>query len=76
MTSDQLRQVLRELNGDREVAVVFNRTAENASGLVIKNAMLIPDEPDHTVKVTDGKHIYVIDPEHIAYIRIALKQPL
>lgn len=74
MTIDQLRQVLRELDGEREVAFVFQHMTENSSGLVVKNAMLIPDEPDHMVKVTDGKHIFVIDAEHIVYVRIALKK--
>jgi hypothetical protein len=75
MTLDQLRQVLRELDGEREAVFAFQHMGEAASThLVVKNAMLIPDEPDHMVKVTDGKHIFVIDAEHIVYVRIALKK--
>ncbi len=76
MTSEQLRQALRELDGEREALFAFFDMAEHSTGLVVKNAMLIPDEPDHMVKVTDGKHIYIIDAERIAFVRIALKTKL
>lgn len=76
MTSDQLRQVLKELDGQREALVAFHDMSEQATGLVIKNAILIPDEPDHAVKVTDGKHIFILNPTRIAYVRITLKQPI
>ncbi|MGH7242761.1 MAG: hypothetical protein ACREJD_05030 [Phycisphaerales bacterium] len=76
MTSDQLRQVLKELDGQREALFVFHEMSEHSTGLVIKSAILIPDEPDHMVKVTDGKHIFIINPERLAYVRITLKQPI
>lgn len=76
MTPDQLRQVLKELDGQREAHFVFHDLPGHASDLAIRNAILIPDEPDHTVKVTDGMHIFVINPTRLAYVRITLKQPL
>jgi hypothetical protein len=41
--------------------------------IVVHNAMLIPDEPDHLVKVTDGKSVFIIDAQRVAWIRIGLK---
>ncbi len=32
--------------------------------------MLLPDEPDHLVKLTDGKHVYIIDSANVAWIKI------
>jgi len=66
MTPDQLRTALKELNGERDAAFAF----ENADECVVPRAMLIPDEPDHLVKVSDGKHVYIIDAERVAWIRI------
>jgi hypothetical protein len=66
MTPDQLRTALRELNGQRDTVFYFAR-AEKA---IVTNAMLIPDEPDHLVKVTDGKHVFVIDAESVVWIKI------
>ena len=66
MTADQLRQALRDLNGQRDTVFYFTR-AEKA---LVTNAMLIPDEPDHLVKVTDGKHVFVIDAQQVAWIKI------
>lgn len=45
---------------------------ESASILTIKSAMLIPEETDKLVKVTDGKSVYIIEADRIAYIRIGL----
>ena len=78
MTSQQLRQALRELNGERHLQVVFadigtGMTSGTPSYLEVKSAMLIPDEDDHLVKVTDGKAVYIIDADRIVYIRIGLK---
>jgi hypothetical protein len=76
MTADQLRQALRELHGDRDLAVVFAEVVSHATGpsyLEVRNAMLIPDEPDHLVKVTDGKSIFILDAPRIAWMRIGLK---
>ena len=74
MTSDQLRQALRELNGERDLVVAFADVhAPTATGLEVKHAMLIPDEEDHLVKVTDGKSVYILDAHRVAWIRIGLK---
>jgi hypothetical protein len=66
MTTDQLRQALRELNGKRDAVIYFTR----AEKCIVTNAMLLPDEPDHQVKLTDGKHVYIIDADHVAWIKI------
>ncbi len=66
MTTDQLRTALRELNGKRD-AVIYFAHAEKANVL---NAMLIPDETDHLVKVTDGKHVFILDAEQVAWVKI------
>lgn len=66
MTTDQLRQILRELNGKRDAVIYFM----HAEQCVVTNAMLLPDEPDHQVKLTDGKHVYIIDASLVAWIKI------
>jgi hypothetical protein len=79
MTPTQLRQALSELDGHRDLTVVFpdvHSPMPGASTLDIRKAMLIPDEPDHLVKVTDGKSIYILDAERIAWIKIELKKPI
>ena len=76
MTTDQLRQALRELNGERDLGIVFAEVQSPATGvstLEVKHAMLIPDEEDHLVKVTDGKSVFIIDADRVAWIRIGLK---
>ncbi len=76
MTTDQLRQALRELNGERDLTITFAEIPAPVPGicnLEVKRAMLIPDEQDHLVKVTDGKSIFIIDAERVAWIRIGLK---
>lgn len=76
MTPTQLRQALGELNGERDLSVVFTDVPSPVPGvanLEVKKAMLIPDEADHLVKVTDGKGVYVLVAERIAWIRIGLK---
>ena len=80
MTNDQLRKALSELNGERDLSVAFEGVYSPGTGplaiamLDIKRAMLIPDEADHLVKVTDGSSIYILDAERIAWIRIGLKK--
>ena len=70
MTSDQLRQALGELQGQRTAMIVFDNVSEPHTTLAVRNAMLIPDEPDHLIKLTDGQSIYILDAERVAYVRI------
>jgi hypothetical protein len=73
MNCDQLRQALRELNGERRLVIVFANVHSPATGvshLDVKNAMLIPDEADHLVKVTDGRSVFIIEAEHVAWLSI------
>ena len=73
MTADQLRQALRELNGERRLVVVFADVHSPGAALAnveVKNAMLIPDEADHLVKVTDGRSVVILDAERIAWLSI------
>lgn len=76
MTTEQLRQALRELNGERDLTIAFAEVSSPVPGvstLEVKKAMLIPDEADHLVKVTDGKSVFIIDAARVAWIRIGLK---
>ncbi|MFN0131637.1 MAG: hypothetical protein ACKVW3_03755 [Phycisphaerales bacterium] len=76
MSPDQLRQALRELNGERDLSFYFAELPSpvpGAANLEVRKAMLIPDEPDHLVKVTDGKSVFIIDAARVAWIRIGLK---
>ena len=66
MNADQLRQALAELNGERDALFQF----DGAHECKVTGAILIPDEPDHLVKVSDGKHVYIIDAPRVAWIRI------
>lgn len=66
MTPTQLRQALSKLNGERDVVFYF----EGADECLVPRAMLIPDEEDHLVKLTDGRHEYVIDAQRVAWIRM------
>jgi hypothetical protein len=73
-TADQLRKALHELNGERKLGLVFADVSSPATGVAnveVKNAMLVPDEADHLVKVTDGRSIYIIDAERIAWLSIS-----
>ena len=76
MTPSQMRQALAELNGERDLVVAFADVPSPVPGLAnieVKKAMLIPDEADHLIKVTDGKAVYVIDAERVVWMRIGLK---
>ena len=66
MTTDQLRQALKELDGQRDAAFSF----ESESACTVTNAMLVPDEADHLIKLTDGKHVFIIDAERVEWVRI------
>jgi hypothetical protein len=75
MNTDQLRKALGELHGDRDAQLAFAGVhGTPAQGFVehlkVRNAMLIPDEADHLLKLTDGKSIFIIDAERVAWIRI------
>lgn len=72
MNSDQLRIALHELNGERDLSVTFTDvfTPVVTAHVVVKKAMLIPDEQDHLVKVTDGRAVYILDAERVAWIKI------
>jgi len=74
MDTAQLRAALRELNGERDCTLGFVQMPEHESHVVVHRAMLIPDEPDHLVKLTDGKSIYIVEAERVAWVRIALKK--
>ena len=66
MTTEQLRQALRELNGKRDTVIYFI----HAEKCIVHNAMLLPDEPDHLVKLTDGKSVFIINSSHVDWIKI------
>jgi len=68
----QLRQALGELNGERDVLFAFCGTDDGAASLQVTNAMLVPQEADQMLKVTDGQSIYIIDAERVAWVRIGL----
>tara|TARA_R110002111_G_scaffold138339_1_gene203991 strand:+ start:260 stop:478 length:219 start_codon:yes stop_codon:yes gene_type:complete len=72
MNHDQLRQALTELNGERNAHFAISGMHESATILTITSAMLIPEETDKLVKVTDGQSVYIIEADRIAYIRIGL----
>lgn len=72
MTTEQLRQALRELNGERDLGIVFADVFSPVSHFEVKKAMLIPDEEDHLVKVTDGKSVYILDAQRVAWVSIGL----
>ena len=65
VTADQLRKAFSDLNG-RDLRIEF----EGAETLVVRNAMLIPEEQDDLLKVTDGSHEYIIECERVAWIEI------
>jgi len=72
MNDNQLRIALKELNGERNAHFALAGMHESATILTIHKAMLIPEETDHLVKLTDGQSVYILEAERIAYIRIGL----
>jgi hypothetical protein len=70
MTPQELRQALAELKGQRTATFVFQHVLGEPNTLAVRNAMLVPEEADGLIKLTDGQSIFVIDAERIAYIRI------
>lgn len=75
MTPAQLRQALTDLTGQRDALIAFTQMDGAASLLSINNAMLIPEEGDHLIKLTDGRSEYIIDPERVAWIRVGAETP-
>ena len=67
MTNDQLRKALGELNGERDALFLFDSAAKECR---VDNAMLIPAEDDNLVKVSDGRHVFIIDATRVNWIRI------
>ena len=76
MTPDQLRQALKELNGERTCALGVVGMPDTAACLTIPSAMLVPEETDHLIKLTDGASIYIVEAERVAWIRIGLANNL
>jgi hypothetical protein len=66
MQAPQLRKALRELNGLRDLRMEF----VDAAACIVKKALLIPEEADGLIKVTDGSHIFIVDAERVAWIEI------
>jgi hypothetical protein len=66
MQADQLRKAFRELNGLRDLRIEF----ASAHACIVKKALLIPEEADGLIKVTDGSHVYIVDAERVAWLEI------
>ena len=66
MTHERLRLAFSELNGQRDLRIEF----DHASSCTVKKAMLIPEESDGLVKVTDGSHVYIVDSDRVAWVEI------
>jgi hypothetical protein len=74
MTPDQLRQALHDLNGERNVAIYF--ADAHPTACEIHRAMLVPQEEDNLLKLTDGACEYIIDADRVAWIRISKTEKL
>ena len=64
--------VLRDETRDRmvpETSIIIEYLQQHYPG----KTRLIPDEPDHLIKVTDGKSVFIIEAERVAWVRIGLK---
>lgn len=70
MTPNELRQALGELKGNRDLTIGFAQTSAEFGTLKVTGAMLVPEEPDRIVKVTDGQAVYLLDSERIIWIKI------
>ena len=66
----QLRQALGELNGERDVTFAFSGMADACAHLTVAHAMLVPEEGDALVKVTDGQSIYIVDAQRVSWVKI------
>lgn len=67
MTADQLRQALGDLNGERNARFIFLGCVE---ALQVSNAMLVPEEGDQLVKLTDGRKEYLLEAERVIWVEI------
>ena len=67
MLPEQLRTALGELNGQRDVHVIFDA----AESCLIRNAFLVPAEADNILKLTDGASEFLIDVKRVAWVRIS-----
>ena len=74
MTTDELRAALKELTGGRDATFAFHDTGDQAALLAVHNAMLVPEENDRMIKVTDGQSIFIIDATSVAWVRIGPPQ--
>jgi len=74
MTSDQLRKALSDCKGLRDVQLCFAGVADAAAHLTINAALLVPDEEDHLVKLTDGRSEYVLDADRVAWVKLSAEQ--
>jgi hypothetical protein len=66
MDALQLRQALKELDGRRDLRIEFER----AHRCVVRRALLIPEEGDRLVKVTDGVRVFVLAADKVCWIEI------
>lgn len=71
MTSDQLRKALSDCNGLRDVQLCFAGVQGEAAHLTVNAALLVPDEDDHLIKLTDGRSEYILDADRIAWVRLS-----
>ncbi|MFG0330303.1 MAG: hypothetical protein ACF8PN_10430 [Phycisphaerales bacterium] len=67
MHLDQVRQALKELNGERDARFVFEGGAE---ALTVRKAFLVPEEPDRIVKLTDGQKVFMLDAARVVWVEI------
>jgi hypothetical protein len=67
MLPEQLRTALGELNGQRDVHVVFDA----AEVCHVRNAFLVPAEADNILKLTDGASEFLIDVKRVAWVQIS-----
>ncbi|MEO1009252.1 MAG: hypothetical protein AAFX79_11860 [Planctomycetota bacterium] len=74
MTTEELRAALTELTGGRDAVFAFADADEHVAQLHVQSAMLVPEENDHMVKVTDGQSIAIIDAARVCWVRIGPPQ--
>ncbi|MEL6396917.1 MAG: hypothetical protein AAFQ71_13075 [Planctomycetota bacterium] len=70
MNTSELRAALTELQGKRTATFIFHGVSEPHTTLAVRNAMLVPEEDDHQVKLTDGQSIFIINADRVAYVRL------